>query len=259
MADPDLEKRKRGRLAGPHPLYHRVYVDLRQTLLDGSADPHVALPSEPALAQRYGVSRVTVRRTLEELEAEGLVRRVRGVGTFPVVGQPAERQNISGLVENLITVDAATTADLLSWGEAEPTGAALHALGPGLSLKIRRLRRFGGAPISLSTLHVPLDLARVLNPATIGSDPVILALEKAGIVAERNEQGLSALSADSEAATLLGVAAGAPLIVMRRTMRNGAGRAILHQESLYPPDRFEYRMTLSRVSIGRTARWAPVG
>ena len=52
------------------PLYHQVYLALRQKILNGECDPKIALPGEHQLAAKYGVSRVTVRRTLEALELE---------------------------------------------------------------------------------------------------------------------------------------------------------------------------------------------
>jgi GntR family transcriptional regulator len=61
------------------------------------------------------------------------------------------------------------------------------------------------------------------------------------------------------AAAHLGVAAGAPLICMRRLMLTEDRRPVLRQESLYAPDRFEYRMTLTRTSVGPLAKWTPVG
>jgi GntR family transcriptional regulator len=260
MAATRPETRKRaGRVTGPHPLYHRIYVHLKHALSEGALPPERALPSEPALAATYGVSRVTVRRTLDVLEAEGLVRRVRGVGTFPTPRPIGGARNISGLVENLITFERSTIAELLDWSVAPPSPAAERALGPAPALRVQRLRRYEGEPISLSTLHVPLDLAALIDRDTIGSDPVVVALERSGVVAERTEQALTAILADAWSAPLLGVAPASPLIAMRRAMLDGANRPILHQESLYAPERFEYRMTLTRVAFGTTARWTPVG
>jgi GntR family transcriptional regulator len=45
---------------------------------------------------------------------------------------------------------------------------------------------------------------------------------------------------------------------MRRLMTDAGRAPVLHQESLYAPDRFEYRMTLSRQSVGPVARWTPI-
>lgn len=243
------------------PLYHQLYVHLRQLLTEGNLDAAQPLPSEPRLVRDYDVSRVTVRRTLERLEAEGLIRRVRGIGTFPA--RPAEpradaKSNISGLLENLISYEQSTTARNLEWIEAEPPPGLAEAFGSGPCLRIVRVRRYQGQPISLTTVHVPLRLAALLDREASADEPVIRVLDRSGIEAERAEQVITAVPASGLAARELGVAEAAPLISMRRLMLDAAGAAVLHQESLYAPDRFEYRMTLSRLSVGPVARWTPI-
>ncbi|EWM50413.1 deoR-like helix-turn-helix domain protein [Bordetella holmesii 70147] len=64
----------------PLPLYHKVYLLIRQRLLAGGFAPQTALPGENALAAEYGVSRLTIRRSLEALEADGLIERHQGRG-----------------------------------------------------------------------------------------------------------------------------------------------------------------------------------
>lgn len=242
------------------PLYHRIYVELRRSLVEGGLDPAERLPSEPDLAARYGVSRVTVRRTLDELEAEGLIRRVRGVGTFPTRrADAAAKTNISGLLENLITYEQSTTARHLAWECAEPPPEVARAFGPGTALRIVRVRSYQGQPISLTTIHVPAAHADLLDPGEGADEPVVRALDRRGVTAERAEQAITAVPASALAAETLGVAPGSPLICMRRLMSDRDGAPVLHQESLYAPDRFEYRMTLSRLSLGPAARWTPIG
>jgi DNA-binding GntR family transcriptional regulator len=60
----------------------QIYALLMQELAAGGFKPKEALPSEPALVNRYGVSRTTVRRALARLEREGKILRKRGSGTF---------------------------------------------------------------------------------------------------------------------------------------------------------------------------------
>ena len=62
------------------PLYHQVYLHLRDMIAAWPVPDDRPLPSEPSLAKRFGVSRVTIRATLAQLEEEGLIRRVHGVG-----------------------------------------------------------------------------------------------------------------------------------------------------------------------------------
>ncbi len=254
------QARPSGRRAGASTLYHEVFVHLRQLLTEGGVDPTKPLPSEPALAARYGVSRVTVRKTLQQLEAEGLIERRRGIGTFPVSAQqPDGKRNISGLLENLISYEQTTTAVNLVWEERELAGEAAAFLGPGAHLYIVRVRSYLGQPISLTTLCVPRRHAARLDKAVAADVPVIVRLEKAGVIPDRADQVITAVPADALAAETLGVAEGSPLIAMRRRMMDAAREPVLYQESLYAPDRFEYRMSLTRTSLGPAARWTPTG
>ena len=62
--------------------YHRVKQHLLDALAKGRFPPGALMPSEADLVERFGVSRMTVNRALRELQAEGLIERVQGVGTF---------------------------------------------------------------------------------------------------------------------------------------------------------------------------------
>jgi GntR family transcriptional regulator, histidine utilization repressor len=62
--------------------YHRVKQHLLDALAQGRFPPGALMPSEADLVARFGVSRMTVNRALRELQAEGLIERVQGVGTF---------------------------------------------------------------------------------------------------------------------------------------------------------------------------------
>ena len=62
--------------------YSRVKQHLMDALAEGRWPPGALMPSEAGLVAQFGVSRMTVNRTLRELQAEGLIERVQGVGTF---------------------------------------------------------------------------------------------------------------------------------------------------------------------------------
>jgi GntR family transcriptional regulator len=98
----------------PVPKYHQVYLVLRQHLDEGRYA--AGLPGELALTREFGVARVTVRRALEQLAAEGLIKRSPGRGTA-VVPPPAAAELptplTSGLLENIVSMGLRTSVQVM--------------------------------------------------------------------------------------------------------------------------------------------------
>lgn len=63
-------------------LYLQIYAELRSSIDTGQYPPGAKLPSEHEISRQYGVTRDTVRRALEPLAREGLIRKQPGLGTF---------------------------------------------------------------------------------------------------------------------------------------------------------------------------------
>lgn len=257
------QRRPGGRGRSITPLYHRIYVTLLAQLRDGHFPPGEPMPSELQLADQYNVSRVTIRRTLQALERDGLIHRRRGSGTYPVEPKAdavPPRADIGGMLGNLITMESETEARTLSAGETRAP-AWVRATGRwagGPVFRIVRRRDRKGLPFSVSNLMLPPALGEAIDVAALGNEPVMAALERIGVIPTTAEQVLTVALAEPGLAAEVGVEVGAPLICMRRTVLDPKGDAILFQESFYPPDRYEYRMTLSRVGAGVGPRWMPV-
>lgn len=82
------------------PLYQQIYDILRQKIISGDLPLNARLPAEQELTEMLGVSRITVKRALNELAVAGFVRRQRGIGT--VVTYDAAAPTVKGSFENLI-------------------------------------------------------------------------------------------------------------------------------------------------------------
>src|SRR5690606_7863405 len=82
----------------PTPLYHQIFLILRSQILDGRLQPGGLVPGEEELGRQFSVSRITARRALAELAAEGLVTRGRGRGTHvtPRSEPPPVRGGVEG-------------------------------------------------------------------------------------------------------------------------------------------------------------------
>ncbi|MBM4222078.1 MAG: GntR family transcriptional regulator, partial [Gammaproteobacteria bacterium] len=193
------------------PLYHQVYLALREKILNGECDPRYALPGEHQLAAQYGVSRVTVRRTLESLELEGLVSRRRGVGTFPVA-QAAERQeryNIGGLTEQAPGQSGQTEVTTVSIEVIPmPTEVATQLGLPDAEVThLVRRRSAGNVPYTVMNAWLPQAVATRLGRKGLQSDSLPMALEQAGMELTRAEHSITATIADDRLASHLQVPA----------------------------------------------------
>lgn len=242
------------------PLYHQVYTALRQQLLEGRHPPARPMPGEPQLARSFGVARVTVRRALQQLEAEGLVTRQASRGTFASANAATtgSRANISGLLENLLQVGRGTRARLVFFGAVPPPPDLQRHLGTADVLRIVRVRMAEGGPVAYNTHYLPPLTSAAIRRSALKSHPVLSVLEAAGFNAASAEQALTARSAEAGIAEALEVPIGTALVCLKRLVRDDAGRAIEYYESLYRPDRYEYRLNLVRGGSPAAPAWMPV-
>lgn len=251
--------------AAPLPLYHQMYMVLREKLLEGGFDSDRPMPSEHELAKMFKVSRITVRRALEELEREGMIERHRGRGTFPTrtaAAQPPLRSNITGLLENLLAMGLTTDVKLIDFGYVGASREVADALrvAPGAAVqKAVRVRSIKGAPMSYLTTWVPEDIGRRYGKDDLAARPLLSLLEEAGVKVTSAEQTVSARLADARVADLLEVQVGAPLLSISRIVADQDDRPVEFIRALYRPDLYEYRMSMSRKSDRGASVWEPSG
>jgi GntR family transcriptional regulator len=231
-------------------LHQRIQAALRSAIQGGEFPSGQPLPGEHALAARFGAARMTVRRALATLEAEGLVRREAGRGTWPSPELPGVSADIRRFAAgSLVTLVAAGPSPLPAFA------ARLLVLAEGLSvLRLVRVRRDAVGPFSHVTTFVAPGLLDDLEPALLGSGAVLDALAERGHVGAGAQQFVTGAAADPEVAGLLGVPAGTALTRLDRVVRDAKGASIEASRSLYRPDRFVYA-----VPIGASAhppRWA---
>jgi len=233
------------------PLYHQVYTILREQLMEGRYTPDKALPGELELAEKFQVSRVTMRRALDELVREGLIERARGRGSFARIqpGGGPLAAGVSGLLENLVSMGLKTRVTVVSMdmiGASDDVAAHLGVSAGAQVLKTVRIRSVEAGPIAVLTAFVPESIARGFSMESLAQKPMLTLIEEAGVAVARAEQAMSARLADATTAPLLEVGFGAPLIAVTRVVYDTKGRPVQLLRGLYRPDRYEYRMTLTR-------------
>ena len=122
------------------------------------------------------------------------------------------------------------------------------ALEPGAPVqKAQRVRSTREGPFSHITTWVPAALAAGFGRRELAKQPILLLLEAQGVRIGRAEQSISARLADAEVARHLQVEVGSALLAVHRLIFDVDERPVQWLQGLYRPDRYQYRMQLSRV------------
>ncbi|MEM7523004.1 MAG: GntR family transcriptional regulator [Pseudomonadota bacterium] len=254
--------------AEPHTLpeggkARRVYLSLRDDISNGAHVDGAPLPGEQRLAESHGVSRVTIRRALEALVADGLIEKRTGAGSIVRArgGARAISADMTTLSPEVEAMERTTEARLLSFAYAAPPAGVAEALGLAAGEKTQtavRVRLSEGTAFSHLTPHVPERIARGYSEADLATTPLFRLLERGGVEVDSAAQTVTAALAGPEAASALEVSVGSALLSLTRVVRDADGRGVEHLTALYRPDRFRLEMTLSRVGPNGERHWAPV-
>lgn len=222
------------RLAGPdfRPLYVQVKDLMIERIGSGAWKPGSLLPNEFRLAEEFGVSQGTVRKALSEMEAQKLVVRHQGRGTFV-----AEHSRQASLFHFFRIVGADGTKEwptsvILEQKTRRATREQAAALGlPARAPvhRILRLRNLKGRPVILERITLPAALFDGLTlpiGKVMHDELYVLYQMQFGITVAKAEEALCAVAADETDAAHLGVAVGAPVLEIHRVARDVHGRPV---------------------------------
>lgn len=201
------------------------------------------MPSERELAAGFGVSVMTVRQALARLAVRGLVVRLRGRhgGTF--VAEPRLERDLTGfagLSDQLRRQGVEPGALVLSASEQPAPAPVASELGlePGAGVyEIVRVRLANGEAVALERTCFPTGLLPSLLEEPLDGSLYELLRSRYGIVPQRAVERLEPVVAGLDEAASLGVARGAPLMLVERTAYGYAGEAVEHSRELYRGDR----------------------
>ena len=233
------------------PLYKEVKRQMMSGLTRGDWKPGEAIPSERKLSQQFGISIGTVRKAVDELCAENILIRQQGRGTY-VASHNRDRMLFYFFhVVPEAGAKAYPDVRLLAFarGKADRAEAERLAIAAGDAvLRIRNLLTLGDAPIIIDDITLPVVRYPGLTERQFRartSTIYNLYQQAFGISVVKTSERLRATLADAEAASLLGLAQGAPLLQIRRVAFT------------YHDDPVEYRV--SRVNTAHHEYWADIG
>ena len=238
------------RTDGPIPLYHQLYQLLKRRILAGSLALGAKLPTEAELAEGFGVSRVTAKRVMDLLAADGLIKRQRGKGSHVVFQSSVSdvEAPLVGMLEKLASMSRTTTVKVLHIEKRIPPPSVVDELQMPAGEQVHYVTR-----VRFSEDRVPFayyeswsrGISRGFTARNIERRTRFDIMAENGHSISRIEQHLSASAATPLVAEQLQLVPGDPVLTLvRRSFdENGDVVDLLHCQ--YHPDRFHYRMSLS--------------
>jgi GntR family transcriptional regulator len=211
------------------PLYLQVRDLVLERITGGTWKPGAMLPAEVDLARELGISSGTVRKALDALEAERVVSRRQGKGTFV---NESTAQALLWRYDNIRGKDGQRIAGVLSTSELS-SGPASEVEQQRLQLasgerivRIRRMHVNGGRPymyeeVSLPERHFPGVAGRTEVPQRIAD-----LAQEFGVVLGRGVESVSAGLAGAAVASSLSIAQGTPVLELDRVVFAIDGRAV---------------------------------
>jgi GntR family transcriptional regulator len=251
MMNPAPDPARGARPAVFSPLYRQIKDLLVRSLELGEWKPGEMIPSEMELAARFQVSQGTVRKAVDEMAAEHLLVRRQGKGTFVATHhEPRARYRFLRIVPDAGEPSPASSRFLDCRRVRAPADVArLLAVRAGDAvIYVRRLLGFGGRPVVLDDIWLPGTLFKGLTAERLAdyTGPLYGLFESEfGIRMIRADERIRAVAADDDAAALLEVAAGSPLLLVERVSTTYGERPVELRRGRTVTTAHHYRNTLS--------------
>jgi GntR family transcriptional regulator, N-acetylglucosamine utilization regulator len=241
----------------PTPRYVQLANRLRELIAAKIMREGQALPSERRIMEQTALSRVTVRKALDLLAKEGLLRQKQGSGTYvggglPKIEQPLTR--LSSFTEDMLNRGTAPSVRWLEKKLSYPSSeeVMLFGLSPGNKvLHLHRLRSGDGVPLAVEFATVP---ARFLPDPDLIDQSLYEALSEVHAMPVRATQRLKARPLPPREAELLDASAGEPALYIERASRLADGTLVEFTRSYYRSETYDFVAELSIVPPAGNAR-----
>ncbi|MFF9984396.1 GntR family transcriptional regulator [Streptomyces erythrochromogenes] len=231
------------------PLWYQVSQSLRASILGRTPDASLRLPTEEQLAEHYGVSVLTMRQALKELEGEGLISRHRRRGTFIEPGALRSTPvRLLGSVDAIVAQQSGDSTTVLGHGRTPVAGELLdHFPDTSEVVTYRRLRRDreSGEPTNWAENAVLPEIAEAVDLADLERWPMTKVLrDVVGVRISRITDTVEARLADPETAELLQVPLLSPILHYTGVTYAEDGRVVDVARIRYRGDRFSFTVTV---------------
>lgn len=235
----------------PVPLYHQVKALILRDIQAERWQPDDQLPTEDELADRFKVSKITIRQAMRDLVTLGYVRREQGRGTFvqrpPITLGPRELTSFTTEMRGHAMRASSQVLEQGFIGADDDIAAKLDIAGGALLFRLRRLRLADGEPMGIQTAYIPAVLVPGIDAIEFADASLYDVLNtRYSLVPVSAHETHMAVGVGLDDARLLHVLPGSAAMAGVRISRLQDGRALECVESIMRGDRYTIVLDLVR-------------
>ena len=224
------------------PLYQQLAEEIRQKITEGKLKPGEKMMTEAEFSQAFNVSRITVRKAIDQLVEEECVVRKQGLGTFVAekklhrimknqVVSFTEMSELSGRVPSSELVS-------VSWIKADTSickylNTELHAR----VLKIVRIRKNDALPVMIEESYFPESMAFLLEEDLTGSTYQIF--REHGLIPSHGTKTFAICQATAEEAAWLEVSKNQALLLQKDVVTDQNGNILHYSKVIINSQRYQ--------------------
>lgn len=233
------------------PLYQQVKEDIKAAIQNGKYKTKEKIPAEPALSAEYSVSRITIRRAVEELCSEGYLVKMQGRGTFVSTPRIHRKFTATGKVESFSTTckeqgmtAGAKVLDCKIVPARQDEIKFLKLDGESLLVYIERVRTADGQPIFLENMFLPYEEYKDIMKMDLTDTSIFSTIQKISGRSPSNtlKKTLEITKASVEQAQILGIPLGEPLFFLNSYFLDEEGTPLCIGRQYYIGSRYMFEL-----------------
>ena len=237
------------------PKYEAIAADIRRSIEDGALKPGDKLPTVVEFCKLYNVSKITVKRALEQITEEGLITSRRGSGTYvkdtaglsgPAVFQGKNDRTQGFSYEHRGEKVTSVVYDFSIVNPPADIAAQLGIAEDDFAYHVVRVRQADEKPIVIEYTYMPLELIPGLKKKDLYGSVYRFIREQCGLKISSFHRTIRAVAATEEEAERLDTKLGSPLLELTQIGFLDSGAAFEYSISRNVGDRFElHNVTLA--------------
>lgn len=245
------------------PVYYQIKQNIKAWILNKEFSHGEKIPSENELADRFRVSRLTVRQAISQLAQEGFLVSRRGEGTFVTKNEGLINSfslEFTGFMDDLFYQTSKAKTKSIKIAHMAVPRLIREKLGLKREdeevIQIKRVRFMEDKPFAYTINYLPLELGKRINEKDLYKKSLLQIIEQdLGIEFTEAYQTVEASFSDHEVSEQLGTSSGSPILFVERIMYTKKRRPVEFVQSSYRGDLYKYIVRLKNLKRKRGSVW----